>query len=274
MMRVAKLVASAVLCVCALSAHAQDEHEHHPSPDSTAETSAHVPPDPPSHPMEPMTGAQMVEVMQMNDAGSFGAVLVDQLEWHASDEALVWDAQAWYGGDYNKLRLRTEGERSHGETEAASAEALWEHVSARWWSVLTGVRHDFGEGPSRTWVAFGIEGLAPQWLDVEATFYAGEQGRTALRAHVRYELLLTQRLTLQPQLEANLYGKDDRARTIGAGLSDIEAGLRLRYEIRREIAPYIGVEWRKLCGNTADLAPTVGSDTSEARFVAGVRLRF
>jgi copper resistance protein B len=224
--------------------------------------------------MEPMTGKQMIDVMEMDDAALYGAVRIDQFEWRDRHNTRAWSAGAWYGGDYNKLRLRTEGERTHGRTEDASAEALWDHVATRWWSVLSGMRYDFDSSATRTWAAFGVEGLAPQWFDVEATVYVGDEGRTALRAHVRYELLLTQKLILQPELEANLYGKDDPARGIGSGLSDIQAGLRLRYEIRREFAPYIGVEWRGMFGNTADFARSDGEDPRDAQFVAGLRVWF
>jgi copper resistance protein B len=149
-------------------------------------------------------------------------------------------------------------------------EALWNRIVTPWWSTQVGVRQDFGDAPSRTWLAFGVEGLAPQWFDVEAAIYLGEEGRTAFRADVSYDLLLTQRLVLQPEIEADVYGKDDRERGIGSGLSDIEAGLRLRYEVRRELAPYIGVHWVRRFGETADLA----GDDSEVRFVAGVRAWF
>ncbi len=195
-------------------------------------------------------------MMQMDDTHRFGKVMLDQLEWRDAQEgaAAAWDAQAWYGGDYNKLWLKTEGERVEGLTLDASAEMLLDHVVARWWDAQAGLRQDFGKGPARTWLALGLQGLAPYWLDVEAAFYVGDAGRTAARLKADYDLLLTQRLILQPYAEVNLYGKSDPAREIGSGLSDLELTLRLRYEVRRELAPYIGIGWFKRFGRTAELA--------------------
>ena len=275
MMRLRLAIACASLWL-ASNAVAQSviQHDMPAASPAPADAPRHVPPDPPSAPMAPMSSAQMVETMQMDDAAAYGAFEADQLEWRDADGDFGWDVQGWYGGDYNKIRLRSEGEARSGSVDDASAEALWDHVVARWWNSLAGVRHDFGEGPERTWLAIGIEGLAPQWFDVAATLYLGDSGRTAARAHVRYEWLLTQRLVLQPQVELNLYGEQDAARGLGSGLSDFEAGLRLRYEVRRELAPYIGVEWRRLFGGTADFARAAGDDASTVQFVAGLRLRF
>jgi copper resistance protein B len=230
----------------------------------------HVPPDPPQNPLPHQSYEQMVEMMRMDDTERYGRVIVDQLEWQNADHAdIAWDMQAYYGGDYHKLWLKTEGVNEQHEDDAR-VEVLWNRIVTPWWSSQLGVRRDFGEGPARTWLALGIEGLAPQWFDVEAAIYIGEEGRTALRADVSYDLLLTQRLVLQPELEADVYGKDDPERRIGSGLSDVEAGLRLRYEIRRELAPYIGVHWVRRFGETADFA----GDDSELLFVAGVRMWF
>jgi copper resistance protein B len=239
---------------------------------SSTAAAQHVPPDPPQHLLPHQSYEQMVEMMRMDDTERYGRVIVDQLEWQDDpDHAdITWDAQAYYGGDYHKLWLKTEGVHEQ-HADDARVEALWNRIVSPWWSTQAGLRHDFGDGPSRTWLALGVEGLAPQWFDVEAAIYVGEESRTALRVDVSYDLLLTQRLVLQPQLEADVYGKDDPERRIGSGLSDIEAGLRLRYEIRRELAPYIGVHWVRRFGETADLA---GDDHSDTRFVAGVRVWF
>jgi len=151
---------------------------------------------------------------------------------------------------------------------------LWDHIATPWWSTRLGVRSDSGEGPARNWIAFGVAGLAPGFVGLEATAYVGDGGRTALRLSTEYDLLLTQRLVLQPQLELNAYGKDDPERLVGAGLSDLEVGLRLRYEFRREIAPYLGVSWSYQFGETADLAEAAGEDPDEFSFIAGVRIWF
>lgn len=273
-------------------AHAQEpppaaEHHQHemPMPDTPARASSqedttseaeHVPPDPPKHSMGEMSYRAMAEMMQMDDRERYGKVLVDQLEWRDTSEgsASVWDVEAWYGSDYNKAWLRTEGDRVDGHTEDARAELLWDRIISRWWHVQAGARQDFGEGPSRTWAAVGVQGLAPYWFEIEATLYAGEQGRTAARLKAEYELFLTQRLILQPEAEANLYGKSDRERGLGSGLADVEVALRLRYEIRREFAPYVGVVWSRRFGDTADLARASGADTNDLQIAVGFRIWF
>jgi copper resistance protein B len=247
-----------------------------PSNEDTASEAAHVPPDPPQNPMSDMPYPQMAAMMQMDDTQRTGTVLFDQLEWRntAEGSAAVWDAEAWYGGDTNKVWLRSEGERVAGMTQNARADLLWDHTFARWWSVQAGGRQDFGAGPGRTWAAIGVQGLAPYWFNTEATFYVGDQGRTAMRLKTEYELLFTQRLILQPEGEANLYGKSDPARQLGSGLSDLEIGLRLRYEVRREFAPYIGVVWARQFGGTADRVRASGGNPNDVQFVAGVRAWF
>ncbi|MDB6087367.1 MAG: putative copper resistance protein [Gammaproteobacteria bacterium] len=239
----------------------------------TESAAQHVPPDPPQQVMDDMSYVEMASMMQMDDTHRFGKVMLDRLEWRNPGEG-AWDAQGWYGGDYNKLWLKTEGERGNGITRDARAELLVDRVVARWWSAQAGIRRDFGQGPARTWLGVGLQGLAPYWLDVEATLYAGEHGRTAARLKADYDLLLTQRLVLQPYAEANLYGKADRQRLIGSGLSDLELSLRLRYEIRRELAPYLGMVWSRRFGGTAALVRAAGESSADVRFVAGLRIWF
>ena len=236
----------------------------------------HVAPAPPKTPMHEMSYPEMTRMMEMNDAAALGMLLVDQLEWRDGDgsNGPAWDAQAWYGTDYNKLWFKTEGVRVDSATEDARAELLWDRIFSRWWSAQAGVRHDFGSGPSREWLALGVEGLAPYFFEIEATAYVGDAGRTAARFRAEYELLFTQRLVLQPELEVNAYGKDDPQRQIGAGVSDLQLGLRLRYEIRREFAPYLGVAWFRRLGKTADLVRDSGQDPSLLQVVAGLRFWF
>jgi copper resistance protein B len=256
-----------------LSGHAMHEQA---APDAPTESERnHVPPDPPQHVMHDMSSEEMIDLMQMDDTAAFGRVLFDQLEWQQVDDrdALVWDADAWYGNDFTKLWLKTEGEHVAGEYDGR-AELYLNRVAARWWDVQVGVRQDFNEGPSRTWVAFGVQGLAPYWFETEATAYVGEQGRLAAVFSGEYEMLLTQRLILQPKIELNLYSKDDPENAIGSGLADTEIALRLRYEIRREFAPYVGIAWTRLYGKTADFARAEGHDTNNVQFVAGLRFWF
>jgi copper resistance protein B len=201
--------------------------------------------------------------------------LFDHLEWQAgAGNAAEWANTTWIGGDVDRLWLRADGEAHDGRIEEASVHALWGRAIARWWDVVAGIRQDFRPGSPQTWVAVGIQGLAPYWFEIEATGYVGAEGRTRAAIEVEYELLLTNRLILQPLVELEMYGKSDPERGIGRGLSSFETGLRLRYEIRREFAPYIGVTWdRKLFG-TADLAREHGERPSAARVAFGVRTWF
>ena len=202
----------------------------------------------------------MSTLMGMDDSAAVGKVMLDQLELEGgtADTVLAWDGQAWYGGDYNKVWVKTEGSPDPGKQDEARSELLWDHAITRWWDLQAGMRYDFGRGPARGWAALGIEGLAPYWFDVEATLYLGEAGRTAARLQVEHDLLLTQRLIVQPEIETNFYGKRDAARDIGSGLSDMQLGLRVRYEIRRELAPYVGVAWRRNLAATDSLQWVAG----------------
>jgi copper resistance protein B len=174
----------------------------------------------------------------------------------------------------NRFWFRTEGEAQDGNVAEAQAHALFGRAIHPWWEVVLGVRQDFGPGPGRTWAAIGIQGVAPYWFDVRATAYIGEAGRTHLRVETEYELLFTNRLVLQPLVELDIYGKSDPDRAIGSGLSSGEAGMRLRYEIRREFAPYVGVTWNRKFLRTADLAEDAGENTGAAKLAIGVRVWF
>lgn len=211
---------------------------------------------------------------EMMDDMPFGRVLIDSAELSRGDgeHGQNLDAEAWYGGDYNKLWLKAQGERSGGRLESLRTEALWDRAFAPFWSTQLGVRHDTGGGDSRNWLAAGVRGLAPYWFDVEATAYARPGGEFAARFDTRYEMLFTQRLILEPQLEGNLYSRADPQRGTGTGLSDIEFGLRLRYEIRRQFAPYVGVTWNRRFGSAADFARARGEDATTFRAVAGLRI--
>ena len=203
-------------------------------------------------------------------------LLVDRLEtWDAAPgSGEAWEVAGWVGRDIDKLRLRSEGERKHGHTESADVELLYSRAIAPWWDLTAGVRHDFAPGASQDWAALGVIGMAPYKFEVEATAYLGASGRTALRAEAEYSLLLSDRLILQPLVEAEWHGRSDAARGVGDGLGKVEAGLRLRYEIRREFAPYVGIVHERTFGRTADFIREEGEDTRDTRVVFGVRMWF
>jgi len=200
-------------------------------------------------------------------------LLADQFEWQRADDgnAWAWDTKGWVGRDVDRFWFRAEGEGDGGDVEGAEAHLLYGRAVAPWWEFVAGVRQDFRPGPAQTWAAIGIQGLAPYWFEVEATAYVGSGGRTELRVEAEYELLLTNRLILQPLIEASIHGKADPERAIGAGLGEIETGVRFRYEIRREFAPYVGVSWHRRFFGTADAARATGEPAGEARFVTGIR---
>jgi copper resistance protein B len=239
---------------------------------------------PTAHPpgLAPITDADrtaafpQVEGHSVHDTGVNYFVVFDQLEFQTGpgDDGLSWDTKGWIGGDVNRFWFRTEGETDGDRPADAQVHLLYGRAIARWWEVVGGIRQDIRPGPQRTWAAVGLQGLAPYWFDVEATAYVGASGRTHFRFEVEHEVLLTNRLILQPLFEVEIYGKADRERGIGRGLSSIDAGLRLRYEIRREFAPYIGLHWHEKYFDTADLARAEGHRTGGARLGVGVRLWF
>ena len=216
------------------------------------------------------------EMMTANPLLTF--VLFDQLEAQDADggDPLSWNVTGWSGRapSLNRLWFRSEGERESGRTDSAELELLWGHSFARWWDFVAGVRQDFRPSPDQSWAAFGIQGLAPYRFELEATGYIGEAGQAAARLEAEYELLITNRLILQPRVELDWYRDDDPRRGIGSGLAEGEVGLRLRYEFRREVAPYIGLVRARKFGDTADLARAAGADPKDTRLVAGIRLWF
>jgi copper resistance protein B len=212
----------------------------------------------------------------MPDDPVYWMLLFDEFEWQDQREGdvLSWDVNAWIGTDMHRALLRAEGERNDGDTTENRLELLWVHPVAAYWDLVAGVRMDSEPGSTRNYVGIGIQGLAPQWIEVEATVWAGESGQTAATLKLEHELLLTNRLILTPSVETDIYGEDDEENEIGDGVSTVKAGLRLRYEIRREFAPYVGVEWTGRFGDTADIARDNDEAVRDAHVVAGLRFWF
>lgn len=212
----------------------------------------------------------------MIDDPLLAMVLVDQFELRTGegDTPLTWDAEGWVGKDLNKLWIKTEGEFLHGSFDEVELQALYSRAITAYWDLQFGWRGNFQPTPRRHWLSFGVKGLAPYFFDVDAAVFIGENGRTSARLQADYEFVFTQRVILVPEVKLNMYGKGDPATGIGSGFSDLEAGLRLRYEIRREFAPYIGVNWIHLFGDTADYAGEEGRNSDELRVVLGIRSWF
>lgn len=188
--------------------------------------------------------------------------------------ALDWDGRFWFGTATDRLVVKSEGERESGGGSDGKVEAFWSHAVSPFWDLQLGARRDIGTGPKRNWAAFGIEGVLPYNVELETTAYVGASGRTALALKAEYDLLLTQRLIFTPELEASLYGKSDAERGIGSGLSTGSLSLRLRYEVTREFAPYIGVSFERKFGQTARYASDAGASRSQTAVMAGVRFWF
>lgn len=204
-------------------------------------------------------------------------LLIDRLEyrWQNGKDVRAWDVHGWIGGDYNKLWFRSEGEdERNGRTERADFELFYARRVSPFWHLLTGVRQEERPSPSRSSLALGVQGLAPYQYNVEATAYVSDKGRVSANAEAEFDLLFTQRLILQPRAETSFAASSDVERGLGQGFRNIELGLRLRYEIRRQFAPYVGVTWSRKLGETADLARRVNEDVSQKAVVAGVRIWF
>ncbi|ABI75593.1 copper resistance protein B [Hyphomonas neptunium ATCC 15444] len=205
-------------------------------------------------------------------------VLADRFEYQASDDApaLLLEGQGRWGTDENRLLIKSELEYDldAGAFEEAEVQALWSRPIARYFDVQAGVRHDFEPGPSRTYAVAGIQGLAPYWFEVDGAVFLSEEGDLSARFEAEYEVSLTQRLILQPRSELNFAAEDVPEFETGAGLSTAEIGLRLRYEIDRQFAPYVGVNWKASTGKTADYIRARGEHTETLSFVTGIRLWF
>lgn len=218
-----------------------------------------------------------------SEAAPFGSPVADEHVWYhalleqfegrlGADDGFHWEGTAWAGTDTNRIRFNAEGALDGaGRAEEGRYELLYERPITSFFNLQGGIRTDADAHAGRSWAAFGVEGLAPLFWHVAATGYAGSQGHLAARLEASYDLLLTQRLILQPQLEMNFYSKADPRRAIGSGLSRLDAGLRLRYEITRKFAPYIGLAHEEAFGETAVIARKAGGRSSALRFTIGIR---
>lgn len=218
-----------------------------------------------------------VSKLHLGDEHSFASFKMNRLERvfpRRGGNFTGFEGHFKAGRDFNHVVLNAEGEVTGGKLHESRTELLWGHAISAYWDSQLGIRYDGGEGPDRAWLAFGVEGTAPYWIHTRATGYLGQGGRAALRLEAEYDAHLTQKLVLQPRTEWNLYSKADRARGIGKGLTSASVGLRLRYEFTPQIAPYVGVEWSRSFGDTADMARAAGGRATQTRWVAGLRFWF
>lgn len=231
-----------------------------------------------SNPQSSAMAAGATPGMERQDMGNqiFAHAMFDQFEGRTdgSETELRWDGEGWIGTDMNKLWFKSEGFSNNTTVSDGDHEALYDRPipRMRYFDAQAGVRADLDSGPRRVWAALGIEGLAPGYFEFAPTLYIRDDGNVAGRLTGSYDLLLTQRWIAQPEAELNFYSKDDPGRQIGSGFSDLDAGLRLRYEISRKFAPYIGFAYSGKYGNTASYSRQAGESTSDARFIFGLRL--
>lgn len=216
---------------------------------------------------------------QVHDDQIFYQVIGDRLEqlFQQGDNALLYDMQGWVGNDYNKLWIKAEGEynTSTDEHEETSFETLYSRNAVSFWDIQAGIRHDFLSGADdRDFAAFGIQGLAPYWFEVEATSYISDEGDVSGILEAEYDLLLSQRLILQPRFETEVAVQDVEDYNIGSGITGFETGLRLRYEFSRKFAPYIGVSWEQNLGETKDMLEADGEQTNNTALVTGLKFWF
>ncbi|MGE5540519.1 MAG: copper resistance protein B [Gemmatimonas sp.] len=214
---------------------------------------------------------------QMHGGRLYGQVLVEELEhrWKDGQDVTAWDAQAWYGGDYEKVRLKTEGNlRSAERVNDAEVQLLYSRLVGYYWDLQAGVRHDFRPKPSRSYGVVGLQGLAPGYFEVDANGFVSQEGDVSARVKANYDLLITEHLILQPKAQINVSAQDVPELHAAAGLNAIEFGLRLRYELAHEFAPYVGINWTRNVGETAQRVRRAGEDPNEFAALAGVRFWF
>lgn len=243
---------------------------------------APAPPVPTDHAADGVYGADAMmmgrrHLQHHHGGGNFSQVMLNLAEYQFRNgrDGYRWDGEAWYGGDINRLFVKTEGEGTFRQgIDSAEVQALYSRAVGPYFNLQGGVRQDLGPSPRRTYATVGFEGLAPGQFELSGAAFLSNKGELLGRLEGYYDQHVTQRLILQPRAELNFAAQDVPENRIGSGLSNAELGLRLRYEIRREFAPYVGVSWDRKTGDTARFARAAGEDATSKSIVAGVRVWF
>lgn len=278
-----RLIPGLVVFFFATSAAAQAEHQGHDMSNMPAGGVEDAEPAPPTdyaadRVYDPkVMAAARAQAHAAHGGEAFSMVLINLAEYQVvkGKDGYRWEAEAWYGGDIHRLVIKTEGEGTFGgSAEHAEVQALYSRAVGPYFNLQGGVRYDVNPDPSRAYVTAGIEGLAPYFIETQAAVFVSTKGDVLGRIEAYYDQLITQRLVLQPRVELNLAAQDVRENQLGAGLTNIELGLRLRYEIQREFAPYIGVSYTRKTGNTARFARAAGEGVGGTSFVVGIRTWF
>jgi len=290
-MRWRRLLAGPLLAAASL-ANAQEEHDGHHEHQghsmhqgpvmAPARKEAPAPVPPSDHAadafFDPAAMARARRALR-REAGGMGAsmLMLDRLEWRPAQGAdgYAWEVEGWTGGDLDRLAIKSRGEGLSGRRlEKAEVQLGWSHALDPWFNLRAGVRQDFRPSPRRTQAVLAIEGLAPYWFEVEGEIFLSHKGEVTGRAEASHDMRLTQRLILQPAAELTLSAQAMSDLHQGAGITSAELGLRLRYEIRREFAPYVGLHWERRFGRAADRARAEGEKPGDLRLVTGVRFWF
>lgn len=240
------------------------------------------PPVPTDHAADAVYGTEAMDMGRhhlnhFHGGQKLGQVIANIAEYQLRQgrDGFEWDAEGWYGGDIHRLWVKTEGEGAFGEgLEKAEVQALYSRAVDPYWNAQGGLRYDFKPNPSRVYATVGVEGLAPSFFDVEGALFLSNKGELMARAEGHYDQRITQRLILQPRAELNFAAQSSREIGIGSGLSDAEIGVRLRYDIRREFAPYVGVQYRHAFGATRRFLREDGEDPDGWSVLFGVRTWF
>ncbi|EQB15452.1 copper resistance protein B [Sphingobium lactosutens] len=262
------------------------EHQGHGGPHAGHAMPAGPPSAPPAPPtdhaadalFDPAEMARARAILIRENGGmTFSQLMADRFEYRARNggDGYHWEGEGWVGGDINRLAIKSEGEGDvGGALETAEVQALYSRAIDPWWNLIAGVRHDIRPQPQRSYATIGIEGLAPYFFEVEAQAFLSDKGDAHVRLEGSYDQRITQRLILQPAAEFNIAAQDVPELGVGSGLSTVELGLRLRYEIVREFAPYVGVNWERRLGDTARYARVAGQGASTTSLVMGLRFWF
>ena len=226
---------------------------------------------------DPREMAEARNALKASHGDQINSLLIgERLEYlsNESDPLILWEAQGWVGKDLRKLWVKTEGEFNldDSEFEEAEVQVLYSRAISPFWDLQAGIRHDLEPGPSRSYAAVGVQGLAPYWFEVDAAIFLSDMGRLSGRLELEYEIRLTQRLIVQPRIELNAAFSNDRAIDVGAGLSTSDFGLRIRYEFICQFAPYVGLSYSRSYGDTKRFRRSDAGATDQLSFVAGVRL--
>jgi len=259
------------------------DHHMPPAPEATEAAGTRAPPPAPNdhHADRFFPPAEMArmrsQLRREHGGGRFSQLMIDIAEFRpqSGHDAYRWNGEAWTGGDVHRLIVKSEGEGAFGDKlENGEVQLLYGRAVDPYWNVQAGLRRDLGHGARRTYAALAIEGLAPYWFEVEASLFLSDKGDLLARFEAYNDQRLTNRLILQPRIEANFAAQDMPGERIGAGISEVELGLRLRFEIRRELAPYAGVVHERSFGPPARQVRAEGSTARKTSMVVGLRAWF